>query len=105
MRHHNVRDDNSGDHWGVNSSLDFLPGQSAQVLAQLQAAGEQVRLALTAEQAEDMAAALLAHAAKVRQAKPMRLEWTEAQIAELDAAAQGHYRAAVLIQERESAGA
>lgn len=105
MVHQHVRDDNSGDHWGVNSTAEFFPGNSAMVLAQLQASGEQVRLALTAEQAEDMAAALLEHAAKARQAKPIYLDWTEEEISKLDVAAQANYRAALLVQERDSASA
>ena len=70
MLHHSLRDDTSGDHWAVGSSTHFLPGQSAQVIVQVQEAGDQARVAMTAEQAEEMAAALVSHAAKVRQAKP-----------------------------------
>lgn len=103
MVHQHVRDDNSGDHWGVSSTSQFFPGKNAVVLAQLQASGEQVRLILTAEQAEDMAAALLAHAAKARQAEPIFLDWTEAEIAKLGVEAQANYRAALLVQQRDSA--
>jgi hypothetical protein len=66
MLHQYVKTDNSGYHWAVGSSTFFVPEKQGQVLVQLQEEGEQVRLALSAEQAEDMATELLNHAAKVR---------------------------------------
>jgi hypothetical protein len=97
MRHNRIND--NGDHWAVNSSTSFLPGQQAWVIVGLQEKGEQARVNMTAEQAEDMAAALLAHAKKVREAKPMRLDWTEEQIRELDEASQQRYREAFALQD------
>ncbi len=62
MIHHRVRDDTSGDHWACNHN------ESGVVLAQLQERGEQVRLALTPEQAEQFGHALLASAQRAREA-------------------------------------
>jgi hypothetical protein len=60
----------SGDHWGVSYTgyieempLDFEP----KVLVQLQEKGEQVRVGMSPEEAEYMAADLLKFAAKVRE--------------------------------------
>jgi len=102
MLHHYLSDDNSGDHWGVGSSTYFLPGREPVVLAQLQSAGEQVRISLTAEQAEEMAAALLEHAAKVRQAKPIRLDLSEQEIAALTPNARAFYQEALAIQQAQA---
>lgn len=57
-------------HWAVSSNTDFFLGGYAGVLVQLTQGYEQVRLRLTADQAEDMAAALMRHAAKARAAEP-----------------------------------
>jgi hypothetical protein len=98
MLHHYLENGANGDHWAVSSSAEFLPGQRAWVLVQLQENGEQARVTMTAEEAEKMAAALLAHAAKVRDAKPIFLDWTEEEIMELDEEAQKRYRDALRIQ-------
>lgn len=45
MLHNNIKDDNSGDHWAVSHN------SNGKVLIQLQENGEQVRVALTPEQA------------------------------------------------------
>ena len=63
MLHHYVRDtttDTSGDHWAAGISAD------GDVFAQLQADGEQVRLKMSAEHAEQFARALLARAEQAR---------------------------------------
>ena len=67
MIHHytNEKSPRSGDHWAVGSNT----GPNPVVLVQLQENGDQVRLGMTPEQAENMARELLAHAQKVRQAK------------------------------------
>lgn len=96
MRHNHVINNNRGDHWAVGSSGDFLPGEQAWVLVQLQERGEQVRVPMSAEQAEDMAAALLKHAAKVREAQPIIL--TREEILELSPKAQANYREALRAQ-------
>lgn len=99
MRHNYLSDDNSGDHWAVNWCPDFFPGQQALVLVQLQKDGEQVRAPLTAEQAEEMSAALLTYAAKARAAEPIHLDLSEEQISTLSETAQKHYRQAFEIQQ------
>ena len=48
MLHNHIKDDNSGDHWAVSHN------SNGQVLVQLQEGGEQVRVALTPEQASHM---------------------------------------------------
>lgn len=62
MRHIYLRDDTSGDHFAVNPNAERTA-----VLAQLQVNGEQVRAALTPEQARDMARRLVEAAEKVEQ--------------------------------------
>lgn len=99
MLYHYLTDDNSGDHWGVGSSAYFLPGREPKVLAQLQNAGEQVRVAMSADQAEEMAAALLEHAAKVRAAKPVRLDLSDAEIQALSPSARAFYIEALASQQ------
>lgn len=65
MIHHSIHpESNSGDHWGVGSNE-----YSGLVLVQIQENGEQVRLGLTLEHAEAMAAAIMDHAAKVRRVR------------------------------------
>ena len=54
MKHVYLRNDTSGDHYAVS-----VNSQARTVLAQLQAQGEQVRVALTAEQARDFAQRLI----------------------------------------------
>ena len=48
MQHNHIGNDNSGDHWGVSFN------SNGQVIVQLQENGEQVRLAMTTEQASHM---------------------------------------------------
>lgn len=101
MLHHYLSNDNSGDHWGVGSSAFFLPGREPKVLAQIQNGGEQVRVALSADQAEEMAAALLEHAALVRKAKPIRLDLSAAEIAQLTPTARAFYFEALAAQKSD----
>ena len=58
-------------HWAVGSSLVHLEGQEPYVLAQLQNFGDQTRVALSADAAEEMAHRLLEHAALARKATPL----------------------------------
>jgi len=53
MRHNYIKNDNSGDHWATNTNSYGC------VLVQLQGDGEQVRVILNIEQAEDFAQRLL----------------------------------------------
>ncbi len=69
MIHRRIND--SGDHWGVsyNGFIDDVPTKDFEhkVLVQLQQGYEQVRVGMSAEQAEYMAEELLKFAAKVRE--------------------------------------
>lgn len=98
MRHNLLRNDNSGDHWAVNSNREYWPGEWAGVLVQLMENLEQVRVRMTPEQAEEMAAALLEHAAKARAAPAMILDFTEDEINAMPAAAQARVREALRTQ-------
>lgn len=53
MLHHDVKEDNSGDHWAVSND------NQGKVLIQLQESGEQVRVALNATQAREMLSQLV----------------------------------------------
>lgn len=61
MKHNYLRNDTSGDHWAAGL-CPALPGRPATVIAQLQSEGEQVRIALTPDQAIAFAQELLRHA-------------------------------------------
>jgi len=98
MRHNLLRADNSGDHWAVGSNGEYWPGEWAGVLVQLMGNFEQVCVRMTPEQAEDMAAALQADAAKARVAPVMILDFTEVEIQKLDSDAQARCREALRIQ-------
>jgi hypothetical protein len=73
MLHNYVKNDHSGDHWAAGVNTPVLEGQEAKVLVQLQDKGEQVRLAMTPDQAEAMARELLHRAAEAREAIPLSL--------------------------------
>lgn len=100
MLHHCVSHDTSGDHWGVSSSTYPLPGRDSVVLVQLQHNNEQVRLSMNASQAEEMAAALLEHARKVREAKPLRINLSHSEFAELPEDGKTAYLSALLYQSQ-----
>lgn len=53
MLHHDIKKDNSGDHWAVSND------NQGKVLIQLQESGEQVRVALNATQAREMLSQLI----------------------------------------------
>lgn len=57
MLHHYLREDTSGDHWAVGRDSFHK-----KVIVQLQEEGNQARVAMTAEQARQMAAELIRHA-------------------------------------------
>lgn len=61
MLHHYLRNDTSGDHWGVS-----LSSSVPCVLVQLQQDGEQVRVQMTPEQADAMAEELRRFAQRTR---------------------------------------
>lgn len=63
MQHQYLDDSTSGDHWSVGGGTTET---GATVLVQLQGEGEQVRIALTPEQAEAMSAALARQATWAR---------------------------------------
>lgn len=67
MIHQYVKNDASGDHWAVAADAS-----RPLVLAQLQEGGTQVRLALTPEQADAMAAQLVKLANRARALSPDR---------------------------------
>lgn len=60
MRHHYIKNDLSGDHFAVGSSI-----QTSQVLLQVQENGQQVRIPLTLEQTLFLIETLSKHAAKI----------------------------------------
>lgn len=88
MIHNRVSDDLSGDHWGVNIAKGAL-GMPNRVLAQLQHGDDYARLALTPEQAEDMAHALLVNAQRAREAKNDNDETFEPSLELVDLVLQG----------------
>jgi hypothetical protein len=67
MIHQRIND--SGDHWAVSASGAIPSIHAPAVLVQLQEKGEQVRVAMTADQAETMARELLRRADEVRMAE------------------------------------
>lgn len=74
MIHHRINDN---DHWGVSYTgyIEELPKNiEPKVLVQLQQNNEQVRVGISAEEAEYMAAELLKFASKVREGIDKRRE-------------------------------
>lgn len=64
----------NGDHWGVSYTGERPEGFTSKVLVQLQEKGEQVRVGMSPEQAENMAEELLKFAKKTRECKPYKLD-------------------------------
>jgi hypothetical protein len=72
MIHQRIND--AGDHWAVSYTGDMPEGFTPMVLVQIQEKGEQVRVAMTPEQAEEMASKLLKFALKTRTAEIYTVE-------------------------------
>lgn len=68
MKHNYLKDDCSGDHWSVGLNATKRPGSSAEILVQVQQAGEQVRIPLSVEQAEAFVAELTRKLAEAKAA-------------------------------------
>jgi hypothetical protein len=71
VRHNILEKGEPGDHWSVGASTNFLEGDGAGILVQLQERGNQVRLRLSIAEAEEMVAELLLAVAEARAAKPI----------------------------------
>lgn len=74
MRQHATGPDS---HYAVSFTGDKVTPKDSQVLVQLQGQGDQVRIALTPEQAEHMAGELMRFAARVRAANQLAVVLTE----------------------------
>lgn len=69
MKHHYTSQREPMNHWAVALNGVLTPNSQNDVLVQIQAGDEQVRLGMSAEHAEELAQELLLHAKKARELK------------------------------------